>query len=188
MSDEKNESNTEKPAEAAAPAAKPAEKKEPEPKKVDPGEFGALLIKQGISVEPLGNDAMGTEMLRVEAQDLLKAAEFLRDNAQCRFDFLVHVSGVDWKTHRESVAFLHSTEIAKRLVLKANADANDRIPSLMPVWPAADWHEREAYDLFGIQYEGHPDLRRILMPIDWVGYPLRKDYVENDPRLVWNRR
>ncbi|MCA9807560.1 MAG: NADH-quinone oxidoreductase subunit C, partial [Cyanobacteria bacterium HKST-UBA06] len=52
----------------------------------------------------------------------------------------------------------------------------------------ADWHEREAYDLFGIQFDGHPNLKRILMPDDWVGHPLRKDYTVDDPRLVWNER
>ena len=58
----------------------------------------------------------------------------------------------------------------------------------MPIWHAADWHERESYDLLGIHYDGHTNLTRILMPNDWLGHPLRKDYKVNDPRLVWNER
>jgi NADH-quinone oxidoreductase subunit C len=74
------------------------------------------------------------------------------------------------------------------VILKVTANGADESPSLYPVWPAVDWHEREAYDLLGIHYIGHPDLRRILMPTYWLGHPLRKDYKEEDPRLVWNRR
>jgi NADH-quinone oxidoreductase subunit C len=100
----------------------------------------------------------------------------------------VSVTGVDLKTHRESVYHLYSTETYTYLVVKIAADANEHSPSLYPVWPAVDWHERESYDLLGIHYDGHPNLVRILMPDDWLGHPLRKDYTEDDPRLVWNRR
>ncbi|HWV45928.1 MAG TPA: NADH-quinone oxidoreductase subunit C, partial [Nitrospira sp.] len=81
----------------------------------------------------------------------------------------------------------YSTKSHKYLALKVTA-VNEHSPSLMPVWPAADWHERETYDLLGIHYDGHPNLTRILMPTDWLGHPLRKDYKVNDPRLVWNER
>jgi NADH-quinone oxidoreductase subunit C len=95
---------------------------------------------------------------------------------------------VDHKTHRESVIHLYSTEINHYLILKTPAGEEDWVPSVCSVWPAANWHERESYDLMGIDYVGHPDLTRILMPVDWLGHPLRKDYEENDPRLVWNKR
>lgn len=176
-----------KPAAAKPAAAAPAAKKEeapPEPPK--PGEFGQKLLDAGYSITPLGEDAGGLEVIEVLGKDLVGVAEHLRDAAS--FDLLISVSGVDRKTNRESVVHLYSTITFKTLVIKTPADANETVPSLYPVWPAADWHEREAYDLFGINYEGHPNLKRILMPIDWIGHPLRKDYTENDPRLVWNRR
>jgi NADH-quinone oxidoreductase subunit C len=71
--------------------------------------------------------------------------------------------------------------------MKVNA-VDEHVSSLTPVYPAADWHEREAFDLFGIVFDGHPNLKRILMPSDWIGYPMRKDYKVTDPRLVWNER
>ena len=152
------------------------------------GMFGALLESKGITVEHLGNDAKGTEIIRLTAEAILKAGELLKGDASSKLDMLLLVTGIDWKTHRESVYHLYSTVHYHSLIIKIVADANDKSPSLYPVWPAADWHEREAYDLMGIHYEGHPDLRRILMPTYWLGHPLRKDYKEEDPRLVWNRR
>ncbi|MCE2931141.1 MAG: NADH-quinone oxidoreductase subunit C [Vampirovibrionales bacterium] len=152
------------------------------------GFFGALLESKGIAVEHLGNDAKGTEIIRLTAEAILKAGELLKGDASSKLDMLLLVTGIDWKTHRESVYHLYSTVHYHSLIIKIVADANDTSPSLYPVWPAVDWHEREAYDLMGIHYEGHPDLRRILMPTYWLGHPLRKDYKEEDPRLVWNRR
>jgi NADH-quinone oxidoreductase subunit C len=152
------------------------------------GFFGALLESKGISAEHLGNDAKGTEVIRLTAESILKAGELLKGDASSKLDMLLLVTGIDWKTHRESVYHLYSTVHYHALIIKIVADANDISPSLYPVWPAVDWHEREAYDLMGIHYEGHPDLRRILMPTYWLGHPLRKDYKEEDPRLVWNRR
>jgi NADH-quinone oxidoreductase subunit C len=115
----------------------------------------------------------------------LRAGEVLRDQAD--FDLLLSCSGVDWKDRLESVYHLYSTKTHKYVALKVTAE-NEHSPSLTPVWPAADWHERETYDLVGIHYDGHPNLTRILMPIDWLGHPLRKDYKVDDPRLVWNER
>lgn len=179
MSEEKNEKSKEQP-------AKKEEKAEDEAPAVKPGEFGKLLAKKKIAVTHLGDDATGIETIQVEREDAVKAAEVLRDDGE--FNLMLSVTGVDMKEHRESVYHLYSTESHKFLSLKIQADANDHSPSLMPVWHACDWHERESYDLLGITYDGHPDLRRILMPIDWIGHPLRKDYKVEDPRLVWNQR
>lgn len=124
-------------------------------------------------------------MIELAPSDVIKGATFLRDEAG--FDLLLSCTGVDWKERRESVYHLFSTKSHKFLALKVPAE-NDHSPSLVPVWNAADWHERESYDLMGIHYDGHPNLSRILMPSDWLGHPLRKDYKVDDPRLVWNER
>ena len=153
---------------------------------IEPMRWGKALREAGLTITTLAPDVTGQEQVEVAPEDLLVVAQWLRDHAQ--FDLLLSVSGVDWKTYRQSVAHLYSTQHYGYLILKTNAAADDKVPSLMGIWHAADWHERETYDLMGIHYVGHPDLRRILMPMDWLGHPLRKDYTENDPRLVWNRR
>lgn len=150
------------------------------------GPIGEKLSASGFSVEACEADATGKETIRVAGKDLLAVAGHLKN--QLKFDLLVSVAGVDWKDHRESVAHVYSLATNEYLTIKTGATDSEVVPSLTPVWPAADWHERESFDLMGIQYEGHQDLRRILMPVDWIGHPLRKDYVENDPRLVWNHR
>lgn len=150
------------------------------------GETGKKLEAAGIPVRHLGADAGGMETIAFEREDAVKGAEFLRD--ECRFDLLLSCAGVDWKDHRESVYHVYSTKTHQYLAFKIQADEDEHSPSMMPVWHAADWHERETYDLMGIVYDGHANLSRILMPSDWIGYPLRKDYKVDDPRLVWNER
>jgi NADH-quinone oxidoreductase subunit C len=157
-------------------------------KQLPAGFFTQLLLDRGYGVEAAAKDAHGVETLYVPSEDALAIAAILRDDSACQFDFMVSVTGLDLRTHRESVYHLQSLNTGKALVLKIKANASDHSPSLYSVWPAVDWHEREAYDLLGIIYEGHPDLRRILMPTYWLGHPLRKDYKEEDPRLVWNKR
>lgn len=102
----------------------------------------------------------------------------VRDDEALRFDTLMCLSGVDGGDGTLlSVCHLHSMEIGHKLTLKTVVQADDpHIPTLEKVWRIADWHEREAYDLIGIIYDGHRDLRRILLPYDWEGHPLRKDY------------
>jgi NADH-quinone oxidoreductase subunit C len=111
---------------------------------------------------------------------LIRACEFLRDEPGLRFRFLVDVTALDLYPQEprfEVVYHLLSLETADRLRLKVRVGGeNPRIPSAVSVWPAANAFEREVFDLFGIVFEGHPYLRRILMPEDWEGYPLRKDY------------
>ncbi len=172
-----------------AESAKPAPKAEEEaPTPPEPGKFGQMLREAGLPFTPLGEASNGMEMIEVLSEHLLDVGRFLRDDPRCRFDLLLSVSGIDMKDYRMSVVHLYSLYTHETLVVKTKADGEEKVQTLTPVWPAADWHERESFDLMGIVYEGHPDLRRILMPIDWIGHPLRKDYVENDPRLVWNRR
>jgi NADH-quinone oxidoreductase subunit C len=149
------------------------------------GLIGTRLSEAGLSVKAEPTDSQGVESVSVEPIDLVKVALFLRDT--CQFDLLLSCSAVDWSTRLESVYHLYSTQTHGYFALKVTAN-NEHSPSLVSVWPAANWHEREAYDLFGIQYDGHPNLERILMPSDWLGHPLRKNYKLNDPRLVWNER
>jgi NADH-quinone oxidoreductase subunit C len=106
-------------------------------------------------------------------------AEHLHSDADLAFDWLACLSGVDYVADDLLcvVYDFYSTTHRHRFAVKVYVDRNDpRVPSVMDLWPAADWHEREAYDLFGIVFDGHNDLRRILLPEDWQGHPLRKDY------------
>lgn len=171
-------------AEGAAPAKAEAK---PEPKPIEPGVFCKFLQSKGFHPTPLAPDAGGMETIELKPDELRDAALCLRDGDEARFDLLLSVSGMDYKTHRMAVYHLYSTKTYQKLALKVST-SDDKIPSVVPVWQGADWHEREAFDLFGITFDGHPDLRRILMPSDWIGFPMRKDYKVDDPRLVWNER
>ncbi len=175
----------EKPAAPKAPPKAEAPKEEALPP--SPGKYGELLIANGFHPTPLGNDNGGLEMMQLKPEELRDACLILRDNPASQFDLLISVSGVDWKTHLEGVYHLYSTKTFDKVVLKATA-VEDKLPSVVPVWLTADWHERETYDLYGIVFEGHPNLKRILMPSDWIGFPMRKDYQVLDERLVWNER
>lgn len=107
-------------------------------------------------------------------------AQFLRDDPQLALDWLGCLTAVDYLADQQFcvVYDLRSSAHNHWLAVKVYMDRDKpAIPSVMDLWPAANWHEREAYDLMGIVFEGHSDLRRILLPEDWVGHPLRKDYV-----------
>ncbi|MCL5020911.1 MAG: NADH-quinone oxidoreductase subunit C [Bacteroidetes bacterium] len=120
-----------------------------------------------------------TEPYIVIRTDLIReVADFLSRDPDLKFDYLMSLSGVDYKDGNLGVVYhLYSIERKNRIVLKVkiSKDKSD-VPSVEPVWKTANWHEREAFDLFGIVFLDHPDLRRILLPDDWEGYPLRKDY------------
>ena len=106
-------------------------------------------------------------------------ARYLYDDPQLAFDWLGCITAVDYVADDQLCAVydLYSTQHKHWFAIKVFTDRNEpAIPSVMDIWPAADWHEREAYDMMGIIFKGHSDLRRILLPEDWVGFPLRKDY------------
>jgi NADH-quinone oxidoreductase subunit C len=114
----------------------------------------------------------------IEAAQWLEVARWLRDDPSTDFNVLVDITAVHWP-HREPpmevVAHLYSHSRNDGLRLKARVGDQGPIASLTPLWSSADWNEREAFDMFGIVFTGHPDLRRILMPDDYTDFPLRKE-------------
>lgn len=122
--------------------------------------------------------------LIIEADKLVSICQWLRDHESYYFDFLSNITAVDYYPENKfAVVYnLASIPFQQQLTLRIEIE-NDRsldrlpeVPSVSSVWQTANWHEREAFDLMGIYFESHPDLRRILLPDDWQGFPLRKDY------------
>lgn len=122
--------------------------------------------------------ARGEVVAVVPREELVPTLERLRSDPETAFDLLAQVTATDWpgREPRFWLSYdLYSTVHRHRLRLKVGLpEADPRAPSVVGVYPTADWHEREVYDLFGISFEGHPDLRRILLPEGWEGHPLRK--------------
>jgi NADH-quinone oxidoreductase subunit C len=123
----------------------------------------------------------GEITFHVERQHLPTLVQHLRDDARLRFEFCSSVSGVHYPADKgaelHAVYHLQSMTHNRRIRLEVSAsDSDPHIPSVVATYPTADWHERETYDMFGIVFDGHPALTRILMPDDWPGYPQRKDY------------
>lgn len=110
-----------------------------------------------------------------------EAARLLCEESSLEFNYLENLSGVDYETEMEVVYHLTSLTHGHDVCIKVKTQRDaPQVPSVTGVWRAADWHEREVYDLLGIRFTHHPHLRRILMPEDWVGHPLRKDYEPYD--------
>jgi len=124
------------------------------------------------------------QTLTIDAKQIEKVCDFLHSSEKTYFDFLSCLTGIDNGAEQntmEVVYHLYSIPFDHHLALKVILDrANPVVGSVTRIWRTADWHEREAYDLLGIYFEGHPDLRRILLPEDWEGHPLRKDYEEQE--------
>jgi NADH-quinone oxidoreductase subunit C len=151
-------------------------------------EIKALLINKFGADVIVGEETSGLQpAMLIMPEKIADVCLELRDNPETYFDFLSCLSGVDYYDAENSrfgvVYHLSSIPYHKQLVLKISAQ-NDRAFDNLPVFPSiakiyrtADWHEREAYDMLGIFFANHPDLRRILLPDDWEGFPLRKDYV-----------
>lgn len=122
--------------------------------------------------------------VRVDSQDLPDFCRFLQEHRDFYFDLLNCITGIDNgpETNTMEVIYnLTSIPYERSLMVKVTIDReNPALPSLCGLWKTADWLERETYDLLGIRFENHPDLRRILLPSDWEGYPLRKDYTHQE--------
>jgi NADH-quinone oxidoreductase subunit C len=144
--------------------------------------FDALAARFGDAVSEFQPAAKDPWCL-VAAEQLVAVCRALRDAPAWKFDYLQCLTGVDYpKESRIAVVYhLFSYEHRHTFVFKVMSDRADPVvPTVEGIWKTANWHERECYDLLGVVFEGHPDLRRILLPDDWVGHPLRKDWQEPD--------
>lgn len=148
---------------------------------IAPGRIEAALRARfpDAAIERQTGEAIRDLTIVVPAGDLVEICTFLRDEPEFDFAMLSWVSAVDWmpRIPRFEVVYgLLSLAHADRVHLKVRVpEENPRVPSVVDVWSTANWLEREQYDFYGIEFTGHPDLTRILLPEDWVGWPLRKD-------------
>lgn len=138
--------------------------------------FATYLKEKSIKAKSLGFNASGTEMLEIDSADLLQACKELKRSK--KMHFLNYITALEVKDFYQIVIQLENHENMDFLVIKVNTNkANPQIQSLTDLYPNANWFEREAYDMLGIKFEGHPNLSRILNPDKWEGYPLRRDYI-----------
>jgi NADH-quinone oxidoreductase subunit C len=161
-------------AKPAAPAAKAPVKPEPwssplldSLQKKFPGAISEAVIFRNLP------------SVNVAKEHLVTVCQFLKSRDGGAYDLLTDETAVDYPKREKRfdiIYHLYSFAGNNRLRLRVQVGAGEKVPSVTGVWPTANWLEREIYDMFGVEYEGHPDLKRILMPDEWVGHPLRKDY------------
>ncbi|WP_337044786.1 NADH-quinone oxidoreductase subunit C [Emticicia sp. 17c] len=139
---------------------------------------GVILKEDKTSLQP---------SMTVPAEKILEICQFLHVQPKLYFDFLSCITAIDNGPavgtieviyHLTSIPYGHNLVLKVEVPRTAEDGSLPKVPSLTPIWRTADWHEREAFDLLGIEFVGHPDLRRILLPADWESFPLRTDYQE----------
>ncbi|MDD3237706.1 MAG: NADH-quinone oxidoreductase subunit C [Candidatus Gastranaerophilales bacterium] len=119
---------------------------------------------------------------------LKDALKYLKNTSECSFDMLLSLTAVELSDCIELVYFLYSSERNENLAIATKLSVQGLvIETVSDLYPSANWDEREIFDLFGVDFLLHSNLKRLLMPVDWKGHPLRKDYVMNDERLAWNK-
>jgi NADH-quinone oxidoreductase subunit C len=139
-----------------------------------------LKARFGDDVGPLSEPKVDAFAV-VKAERIVEVCRHLKTTPGLDFDYLEDLTALDWPKRNVIEVVYHAISLKHRHIvkLKVEADrANPVVPSVQGVWKAANWLEREVHDLFGVTFTGHPDLRRIMLPDDWIGYPLRKDYQE----------
>lgn len=122
---------------------------------------------------------LGQRIYTISLDSLYEIMVYLRDSPEWSFDYLIDVTALDYLTDEKRfcmVYHLYSYKTGALIRIKSRAAEGEMVPSMTSIWKTGDWLEREVYDMFGIEFSGHPGLRRILLPEDWHGYPLRKDY------------
>lgn len=177
---------------AAKPKPKPkpppeAPKGPPDPPRPDDVEKPAFLValEKGLpdAIEQVSY-WVGDWTVIVRSESLLEAATFLKDSDEGSFDYCADLTATDWPPREKRfdiIYCLYSTRRRQRVRLKVRAAGDESVPSVTGLWSAANWLEREVWDMFGVRFDGHPDLRRILMPEEWQGHPQRKDYPLEGP-------
>ncbi len=146
---------------------------------MDKDNLFTYIVNKFPFVEKLANFLPAEEpALKVPKEIFFELAHLLKEDPSLNFDYLSFITAVDYADRLEVVYHLFSFEHRHKIFLKIDVPRDkSEISSLIGLWPTANWHERETYDLLGINFIGHPDLRRILLPVDWSeGPPLRKDY------------
>ena len=171
---------------APAKAAPPSGPTEPPP----PGDMALpvfITTLQGAVPDSVSHISyyVGDWTIVVPLAQMTAALAHLRDAPDAAFDFCSDVTATDWPPRKEArfdlLYCLYSTRHRHRVRVKVRAGEHQPVPSVTGIWPAANWLEREVYDMFGVNFTGHPDRRRILMPDDWQGFPQRKDYPLEGP-------
>jgi NADH-quinone oxidoreductase subunit C len=176
MADGKSENET------GQPPVEAGESTAPEPNPL----VTALLGQFPSGVEQEGEDTGGAPIVRTGADNVIDVLTWLRDNELTKFNYLASLTVIDWteRSPRFDVVYhLYSINANHFLTVKVGCEDGEGVPSVTDVWGTANWHEREAYDLYGVEFLGHPELERIFMPEDWEGFPLRKDYPLEGPNL-----
>src|SRR5882762_1072818 len=180
------------PATAAPGAPKaPVKKKEEGPKPVDASHH-TLVKKLKTQFDGAVGEALefvGQVSIRIEPARIVEVCHFLRDDPETSFNYLSDLTCVHYPMRHEAplevVYNLYSIPRNERLRLKVSITESSGVDSVTGVWPSANWMEREVYDLFGVNFKNHPDLRRILLPLDWEGHPMRKDYALEFVENAW---